>query len=281
MRQKVYNPAEDFNYSYDGRSLVITGWKEKAKEYVFIPPEIDGHPVTAIGNGAFQFCHALKQVSVPDSVTVIENAAFKGCESLEKAELSSQLGGIGAFAFQGCVSLRELTISNHVTRMELNSFRDCTGVETIHVKLRESKYGEVRSFAVASESEGALWMYIRAILRACDPNVQLMDKYDATFLELQQEDDRYRVATFRLSDPYNMTRQMRKIYRDCLIGMMETIIKTDRVDRLTKLGELNCINPALLSEYIDMAGRIGGGCIAYLLEFQNRRGKSDAYDYSL
>jgi hypothetical protein len=65
------------------------------------------------------------------------------------------------------------------------------------------------------------------------------------------------------------------------MGMIESIIKADRVDRLTKLGELGCIEREMLPEYIDLAGRIGGGCIAYLLEHQNRYAKAEDYDYSL
>lgn len=306
MRRKVFNTSGDFNYSYDGRSLTITGPKNREAEQYHIPDSIDGHPVDAIGNGAFQFCHALKWISVPDTVTTIDNAAFKGCENLVRAELSLSLSSIGAFAFQGCRNLRELTISNHLSRIELNSFRECSAVEVIRVKIREYNPADVqnagepdlpgqkkgrtrgqpdrngmRSFAVASESEEALWLYLRAVLRATDPTVGLMDKYDATFLEIKNEEDRYRVASFRLSDPYKMTRRTYKVYKDCLMGMIETIIREDRVDRLTKLGELNCIDPAALPEYIDLAGRMGGGCIAYLLEHKNRTAKAGSYDYSL
>lgn len=281
MRRKEFNSPADFNFSYDGRVLTISGPKNRDAVEYHIPPVINGAKVNVIGNGAFSFCHNLKRISVPDSVTIVENSAFKGCDNLIEAELSKELNAIGALAFQGCTSLKKVTISNHMNRMEMNSFRDCRALETISVKLRENKEGKIRDFAVASESEEAVWLYLRAILRATDPLAGYMDKYDATFLELKNEDDMYRVATHRLTKPYNMTRRMHKIYKDSLIGMIHNIIKADRVDRLTKLGELNCIDKELLPEYIDLAGRIGGGCIAYLLEHQNRYAKVEEYDYSL
>ncbi len=317
MRNRQYNSAKDFNYSYDGRSLTITGPADRHAVELHIPPLIDGHEVKTIGNGAFQFCHDLKRISVPDTVKTIENAAFKGCENLVEAELSVSLNSIGALAFQGCSSLRVLTMSNHADRIEINSFKDCHSLEIINVKLRDRqeggniisnsagshivghgndfsvikhpKYGlikrteehDIRSFAIASESDEGIWLYLRAIMRATDPRGGQMDKYDATFLEIRSEDDMYKVAARRLSDPYNLSRRMYKVYKDSLTGMIESIIKADRVDRLTKLGELGCIDNELLSEYIELAGRMGGGCIAYLLEHQNRYAKADKYDYSL
>lgn len=325
MKTGRYDPAGKFNYSYDGRVVTVTGPADRDAVELHIPPEIDGHPVTVVGNGAFQYCHELKKICLPDTVTTVENAAFKGCENLEEAELSASLNSIGALAFQGCTSLKQLTVSNHTDRVEINSFKECRSIETVHVKLREridvgedrrvGQFGfgsipciesvpgagpehyvykhpkmglfvrepehDVRSFTIASESDEAIWLYMRAIMRATDPHGPSMDKYDATFLEIRGEDDMYRVAARRLSDPYNMSRRMYKVYRDALTGMIESIIKSDRVDRLTRAGELDCIDPALLPEYIELAGRMGGGCIAYLLEHQNRYAKVGEYDYSL
>lgn len=325
MRTEMYDPAEKFNYSYDGRVMTVTGPADRGAVELRVPPEIDGHPVDVIGNGAFQYCHELRKISLPDTVRTIENAAFKGCENLEEAELSASLDSIGALAFQGCESLKYLTVSNHTDRIEINSFKECRAIEVVHVKMRDRldvgedrkvggfRFGaipciasvpgagpecsvykhpkqglflrgpeyDVRSFAVASESDEAIWLYMRAIMRATDPHGASMDKYDATFLEIRGEDDMYRVAARRLSDPYNMSRRMYKVYRDALTGMIESIIKSDRVDRLTRVGELDCIEKEMLPEYIELAGRIGGGCTAYLLEHQNRYAKAEEYDYSL
>lgn len=322
MAKKRYDPAEKFNYSYDGRVMIITGTAERDAAELRIPPEIDGHPVTVIGNGAFQYCHGLRYVAVPDTVRVIENAAFRGCESLVTADLSLELSALGSLAFQGCESLRSLTVSDHTDRIEVNSFKGCRSLETVRVKLskradtdeikgeewgvriagymddpfrrdsiilKHPKYGlirrtedcDIRSFAVASETDEAIWLYMRAVMRAADPRGGSMDKYDATFLELRSEDDMYRVASQRLSDPYNMPRKVYKIYRDSLTGMINSVISQDRVDRLTMLGGLGCLEKELLADYIERAGRVGGGCIAYLLEYQNRYAQAGAYDYSL
>ena len=141
--------------------------------------------------------------------------------------------------------------------------------------------GKLRNFVIATESEQAIWLYLRAIVSATDSYGGYMDKYDATFLEIKDETDRYYVAVSRLKNPYDLKPEMEHIYRDALNGMVRNIIAEDRVDRLTMLGNLNCIDEENLREYVDYAGRIGGGCIAYLLDYQQKSGRLDRRDFSL
>ncbi len=49
---------------------------------VEVPPEIDGRPVTAIGENAFAGKTEITSVTVPDSVTTIDEDAFAGCTGL-------------------------------------------------------------------------------------------------------------------------------------------------------------------------------------------------------
>ena len=279
MRNIEYNKASDFNYTYDGRTLSILGLKDHSLVEVKIPPVIEGVPVTVIGNGAFMGYKSLKYLEMPDTVTIVDNSAFKNCENLREVVLSKELASIGAFAFAGCTALKRITISNHTDRVEMNTFKDCTSLHYMDVKHRESD--QIDTYAIASDSHESIWLYSRAVLRGSAPGGGRMDKYDATFLEIQNEDDRFRVATFRLQNDRDLDDSMRKIYRDCLIGMIMNIIRTDRVDRLTLLGRLDCIDTENLSMYIDLAGRIGGGCIAYLLEHQNRVKPGGLSDFAL
>ncbi|MDE7225654.1 MAG: leucine-rich repeat protein, partial [Ruminococcus sp.] len=52
-------------------------------EKIVIPAEIDGLPVTSIGENAFAFCYNLTSITIPDSVKNIGKCAFYYCESLE------------------------------------------------------------------------------------------------------------------------------------------------------------------------------------------------------
>ena len=293
MTKIKYDSPTDFNYSYDGRNLVIQGVKDSSAVEINIPPLFDGIPVSAIGNGAFTFCSKLKKITIPDTVTVVENSAFKGCASLVEAVLSSELISIGTTAFAGCENLKRVTISNHADRFEINAFRGCTSLETVYVKLKETyhlredgtpdpeKNPQIREFAVGSSMDETRWACMKAIISATDPRSNYMGKYDSVFLEIYDEDDLYRIASYRLKNPIDMSPEMNRVYRNTLTGMIMSVIRADKVDRLTTIGELDCIDNFELDSYIDLASRIGGGCIAYLLEYKNRTTGIHMPDFSL
>ena len=279
MKQVEYSPESDFNVSYDGKAMVIMGCGDKISREIVIPPEINGVPVTGIGNSAFTFCHELRRVVLPDTVTVIENAAFKGCNNLIDAVLSKDLKSIGSLSFAGCSKLRRVTMPNCLERFEINSFRDCGELREIVIWPREKE--KYFSFAVSPEEEASIWLYLRGVLRATDSHGAYMDKYDATFLEIKGDYDRYNIAVSRLKNPINLAPEHRKIYEDALSGAVPQIIRQDRVEWLTAIGELGCIKEESLDEYIHTASRIGGGCIAYLLDYKHKTGRSTGYDFSL
>ncbi len=279
MKYTEYSPESDFNVSYDGKSLIIVGYGNAAVREIVIPPTINGAPVTNIGNSAFTACDELRRIVLPDTVVSIENGAFKGCSNLVDAVLSKDLKSIGSLSFAGCTNLKRVTLPNCLDRFEINSFRDCRQLREIIVWHREKQ--EYISFAVSSEAEAAAWLYLRGVLRATDPNHAYMDKYDATFLEIKGEYDMYNIAVSRLKNPVDLAPEYRKIYEDALKGAVPQIIQRDQVDRLTAIGSLGCIKEDLLDEYIHMASQIGGGCIAYLLDYKHRIGKNSGYDFSL
>ena len=66
----------------DAGNAVITGM-EGNFSVLDIPSSIDGYPVTAISESAFQQKTALKSVTIPDSVTTIGSSAFRGCTALK------------------------------------------------------------------------------------------------------------------------------------------------------------------------------------------------------
>ncbi len=278
-RNFEYSPESAFNVSYDGKSMMIVGCADKESKEIIIPPLIDDKPVTVIGNGAFAFCGNLRRIVLPKHVTNIENGAFKGCANLVDAVLSDELKNIGSLSFFGCESLQRVTLPNCLERFEMNSFKDCRELREIVIFHREeNKY---ISFVVSPESDASIWMYLRGVLRAVDPRRPYMSKYDSTFLEIRNEFDKYNIAVSRLTNPVDLSEENRIIYSNALAVAVPQIIRKDQVDRLTVIGNLGCLNDESLDEYIHIASRIGGGCIAYLLEYKHRLGRNKGYDFSL
>ncbi|MGN1480929.1 leucine-rich repeat protein, partial [Porcipelethomonas sp.] len=94
--------------------IEITACDESLTE-VEIPEEIDGLPVTNIGDCAFYNCTSLESITIPDSVTSIESGAFCGCTSLTSITIPESVTDIGDSVFEYCTSLESIKIPDSVT----------------------------------------------------------------------------------------------------------------------------------------------------------------------
>ena len=99
-------------YTYtldDANRATITGYSGSATA-LYIPGEIDGHEVVAIGRGAFKNRTDLKTVMIPDSVENIGIDTFSNCIQLENISWSKNLKKIGENAFYNCDNLQIVKI---------------------------------------------------------------------------------------------------------------------------------------------------------------------------
>ena len=99
-------------YTYtldDANRATITGYSGNATA-LYIPGEIDGHEVVAIGDRAFENRTDLRTVMIPDSVTEIEEVAFRGCSNLVNITLSKNLKYMGWGAFEDCTKITKIEI---------------------------------------------------------------------------------------------------------------------------------------------------------------------------
>ncbi len=83
---------------------------EKTITSVIIPSEIEGCPVTSIGDYAFYYCTSLTSVEIPDSITSIGYAAFCGCLSLTIVTIPNSVMNIVVDAFESCTSLTAIDV---------------------------------------------------------------------------------------------------------------------------------------------------------------------------
>jgi len=95
---------------------------------VYLPDSIQ-----YIDAGAFQYCYALTDFTVPDSVTYIGERAFIGCENLVSIELSEKLYDINASTFEDCASLAEITIPDSVRSIGPYAFWKCFGLTSAKI----------------------------------------------------------------------------------------------------------------------------------------------------
>lgn len=105
-----------YYFNSTSQSYSVTGYSNITESDIVVIPDTydDGtngsHPVTSIGDVAFQNCEKLTSVIIPDSVTSIDYFAFSGCSSLTSITIPNSVKSIGSSAFSGCSSLEEITI---------------------------------------------------------------------------------------------------------------------------------------------------------------------------
>ena len=115
---------------------------------VVVPDNLDGFPVTSIGNyslassfttetvtfpegvtrlgsNVLNNCNALDEVILPQSLTSIGPGAFCDCSSLESITIPRGVTSIGGSAFNGCKSLTRIDIPESVTVINDNTFASC------------------------------------------------------------------------------------------------------------------------------------------------------------
>ena len=105
-----------------------------------IPGEIEGVPVTSIGENAFSSDNTLNHVSIPQSVTVIRKYAFAESANLRSADIPEGLLFLGDFAFQGCVSLEETALPAALVYIGANPFDRCTLLTSIEIAPENAYY---------------------------------------------------------------------------------------------------------------------------------------------
>ena len=124
-------------YTYtldDANRATITGYSGNATA-LYIPGEIDGHEVVAIGDRAFENRTDLRTVMIPDSVTRINGNAFYGCSNLANITLSKNLKYMGWGAFGDCIKVTKIEIPKSLEQCGGSNyggpFAECSGLKTV------------------------------------------------------------------------------------------------------------------------------------------------------
>ncbi|MFA6931689.1 MAG: leucine-rich repeat protein, partial [Lentisphaeria bacterium] len=162
--------SEDFEYVIDRGEVTITRYKKRdfsddnAIFLICVPTQIEGFPVVAIGEEAFQGsmsswwsdewgvfivilpetitrigknafygCNVMVECSLPDGLLVIGENAFDGCSNLYFSTIPQGVNIIGSDAFSGIQYLRSLTLPSGLLYIGNGAFRYCDNLSAIMV----------------------------------------------------------------------------------------------------------------------------------------------------
>ncbi len=131
----------DLTYTVSNGRVTITDCDTSVTE-VTIPQEIDGCPVTSIGDDAFYNCSSLTSITILDGVTSFGKYAFYGCSNLTSISITDSVTSIGNYAFLGCSSLVSITIPNSITSIGSSVFSGCSSLTSISIPNSVTSIGE-------------------------------------------------------------------------------------------------------------------------------------------
>ena len=236
-------------YTYtldDANRATITGYSGNATA-LYIPGEIDGHEVVAIGDRAFENRTDLRTVMIPDSVTEIEAYSFNNCTNLSNVTLSKSLKYMGGRAFGSCEKITQIEIPK--------SLDNCgnSGYASYH-----GPFGACSGMKKITFEEGATEVS-NGLFRGCTGLEEINIPDGVTKIESSSFEDCINLVSVNISD------SVIKIENEAFAGC-EKIESINIPDSVTEIGESTFANCSKLSnvklsknlEY--MGGRAFGSC---------------------
>lgn len=117
------DPLTKLTYSENESGVTLERFAWTNELVVEIPAQVDGKPITKIGERAFQYCYA-DTVILPETVTELAAYAFVGCRYLTTITIPQNCRRIGASAFSGCIALETVVIPEQIDDIGAYAFAD-------------------------------------------------------------------------------------------------------------------------------------------------------------
>ncbi|MBE6875927.1 MAG: hypothetical protein E7496_04265 [Ruminococcus sp.] len=89
----------------------------------------------------FKDCHALENVVIPDSITRIRRNAFNGCNALKTVNLPESITRIEGYAFYNCEALESINLPSKITSIDEYTFCKCRSLPSIDIPKNVEKIG--------------------------------------------------------------------------------------------------------------------------------------------
>ncbi len=128
-----------FSYDIEDNKVIITGFADAVLEDITIPDEIEGYPVTGIGDMAF-YSKGIKSVNLPETLINIGQYAF-GSNALTEVIIPNGVAAIGMHAFSNN-QLTKVVFPNSVTAIGAYAFANNDGLAEAVIPNGETALGD-------------------------------------------------------------------------------------------------------------------------------------------
>ena len=229
------------NFKYQvirgGKEIQITGLVSDLVNEIKVPGEIDGLPVTEIGNNAFyneahEVSNTIKKASLPDSIQVIGDSAFAYNEALTQLNMPKSLKTIGESAFEGCKNLGSCVLPDGVTSIGKNAFYWCEKTAVVQIPASVTSIGETAFYNCGTKVDNGKNFYIKCYFNTAAENYAF-DNYIA--YELLDED---KATTLTDGAIYNKLFRYKLINDGKEICITKGKISEETVEVPAKIGDI-------------------------------------------
>lgn len=128
--------AEGITYKRQDGGYIVSKVDKDLTGSCTIDYLVNGKPVTAIADAAFENITGITSVTIPETVVKIGESAFAGCTGLTTVTIRYNVRDgaertIGANAFFGCTNLTSIEIPATFTSIAERAFSNCTALESV------------------------------------------------------------------------------------------------------------------------------------------------------
>ena len=113
-------PASDFAYKIEQDEVCLTAYVGKS-DYVVVPSEIEGKPVTSMNSCVF-YETGVRYVALPDTVREMGSSTFGGCPFLVYTRMPDSLEVLPAGTFESCFRLVNPGLNEGLKKIEYTAF---------------------------------------------------------------------------------------------------------------------------------------------------------------
>ena len=137
-----YTFIKDGQVEVTDQCLDKVGYSGKLVIPAYVPYGGGMHKVTRIGDGAFELCHSLTSVTIPETVIAIGDGAFFNCSTLDSVVVPNSVLTIASQAFAYCTSLKSIVLSENLVVLGEAAFYFCYSLPSITIPNSVKYIGE-------------------------------------------------------------------------------------------------------------------------------------------